>query len=176
MITTTTGTEEVTLTPEQDAVFSDLTITEDNQSYNLHLEAITDNEALDNTEWTIAIIAQRGYGTSTDANAKKTLEFKFAIKNVCRDLPWKVPQSESESITYNAYADQSIKLETGLYLDNDFSSQWVEYCDISYKMLYKAGSLLGNVLYANDISMYTFDSDANAFTGQIKSRDWIGTH
>jgi hypothetical protein len=44
MITTTTGTEEVTLTPEQDAVFSDLTITEDNQSYNLHFEAITDNE------------------------------------------------------------------------------------------------------------------------------------
>jgi hypothetical protein len=39
-----TGTTEVELTPEQDDVFSDLTITEDNQSYNLHLEAITDNE------------------------------------------------------------------------------------------------------------------------------------
>lgn len=42
-------------------------------------------------------------------------------------------------------------------------------------MQYNGGSLAdSNYLYTSDIQMYTFVSDK--FTGEIKSRDWIGTH
>jgi hypothetical protein len=56
--------------------------------------------------------------------------------------------------------------------------EWAtEYCDISYKLLYKTGTLADTV-YKRDkaIPMFEFDPEASAFKGVIKSRQWVGTH
>jgi hypothetical protein len=49
-------------TPEEDAVFSEIDVVEDNDEYTLLFDAITDNLALENESWRIAIVAERGVG------------------------------------------------------------------------------------------------------------------
>jgi hypothetical protein len=158
----------------EDQVFADLTYAEDNMEYTLTVSAMTENVELENESWTIAIVAERGFGESSSEPIVST--FLFSIKNVCRDLPWQIPVSEEEEITYNVYDMQEVKLESGLHLDDDFPTDWNEYCDISYVVHYEDGDLTESLYqYETEIAMYEYDAENNMFTGQIKSRYWIGT-
>jgi hypothetical protein len=161
-------------TPAEDAVFADITLSEDNLKYYLTIEAQTDNENLEGESWKIAVAAERGLGGNN--NTPVYLMFNFSVKNVCRDLPWK-KQSTVNELTFNVYDQQSVALER-LSLDNDFPTEWAtEYCDISYTILYENGPLITTV-YKNSqtISGYVYDEVTSTFHAQIKTREWIGTH
>jgi hypothetical protein len=137
---------------------------------------MTDNLNLENETWTIAVVAERGLGGGV--NTPVVMTFNFAMKNVCRDLPWKDIELDRQEITYNAYDDQEISIAR-LGLDQDFPVEWAtEYCEISYKIRYKSGPLTDNSLFRRDLTipMFEFDSAVNAFKGTIKDRQWIGTH
>jgi hypothetical protein len=164
------------LTPDEASVFADLVVTEDNLSYSINLQAMTDREDLEGSEWTIALVAERGRGGGVNEPVYAT--FRFAVKNVCRDLPWETQKSVANELTFNVYDNQQVAFESGLVLDDAFPADWAqEYCQITYKVLYNSGSLK-DTLFARDstINMYEFDASTNGITGLIKSREWIGTH
>jgi hypothetical protein len=136
-------------TPDEAAVFSDITssLSDDGLEYTLHFEATTDNLALENKQWTIAVVAERGLGTE---RTPVRTTFDFRIRNVCRDLPWTDVVPADAAISYNAYEDQAIPI-TRLGLDQAFPVEWAtEHCEISYRILYKAGPLLTDPMFERD--------------------------
>jgi hypothetical protein len=137
------------LNVDESSVFFEFENTEDQQDYTLTIKAMTDNEELENSEWQMAIVAARGITTNTnDSSAKKVLSFNFAIKNVCRDLPWKVPEAAEGAYTFNVYDEQVIAQENGLTLDLNDVDAWVDFCQISYTMNYNTGDLIDSGVYS----------------------------